>query len=260
MKFPRALIAALALATVGALAAEPPPAALKELAPTGKLRVTFIASNPVQVVKDAGGFRGPAIDLGRELAKRLGVPFEPLGHPRAADIVASARSGAWDIAFLAFDPERADAVDFSPAYLEAHNEYLAPAGSPVRSFADADRAGVRIGVGQNDAVDFHLTRTLKNATLVRNAGSTSGALELARAGKIDLYAANRQRLDDLLAQLPGSRLLEGSVLAVRQSIALPKGRAAGLAYVAGFVADAKASGFVAESIARAGLRGVNVAP
>jgi polar amino acid transport system substrate-binding protein len=64
----------------------------------------------------------------------------------------------------------------------------------------------------------------------------------------------------MMAQLPGARLLEGSVLAVRQSIALPKGRAAGLAYVAGFVADAKASGFVAESIARAGLRGVNVAP
>jgi hypothetical protein len=50
------------------------------------------------------------------------------------------------------------------------------------------------------------------------------------------------------------------VLAVQQSIALPKGRTAGLAYVSSFVADAKASGRVAESIARAGLRGVNVSP
>src|SRR5262249_49048193 len=230
MKNPRALTVVLvftaAFAPTRALAAEPPAAALGDLAPTGKLRVTFIASNPVQVVKDAGGLRGPAIDLGRELAKRLGVPFEPLGHPRAADIVASARSGAWDIAFLAFDPERADAVDFSPAYLEAHNEYLAPARSPVRSFADADRAGVRIGVGQNDAVDLHLTRALKSATLVRNPGGTPGALDLVRAGKVDLYAANRQRLDEMLAQLPGSRVIEGSVLAVRPAIPLPKGPAA----------------------------------
>jgi len=253
-------MAALALAASGVSAEEPPAAAVKELAPTGKLRVTFIVSNPVQVVKDATGFRGPAIDLGRELARRLRVPFEPLGHPRAADIVASAKSGAWDVAFLAFDPERADAVDFSPAYLEAHNGYLARAGSPVAALADADRAGVRIGVGQNDAVDFHLTRTLKSATLVRNTAGTAGALELVRAGKVDLYAANRQRLDEMVAQIPGARLLEGSVLAVQQSIALPKGRAAGLAYVATFVADAKASGLVAEAIARAGLRGVNVAP
>src|SRR5262249_53198419 len=88
MKFPRALLASLALAAAGAAAAEPPsPAVLKDLAPSGKLRVTFIVSNPVQVAKDASGFRGPAIDLGRELAKRLGVPFDPVGHPRAADIV-----------------------------------------------------------------------------------------------------------------------------------------------------------------------------
>jgi len=254
-------MAALALAAAGAAAAEPPSsAALKDLAPTGKLRVTFIVSNPVHVVKDAGGFRGPAIDLGRELANRLGVPFEPLGHPRASDIVASAKSGAWDLAFLAFDPERSDVVDFSPAYLEAHNGYLAPAGSPVASFGEADRAGVRIGVGQSDAVDFHLTRTLKHAQLVRNALGTPGALELVRAGKVDLYAANRQRLDEMLAQLSGARLLDGSVLAVQQALALPKGHAAGLAYVANFVADAKGSGLVAQSIARAGLRGVSVAP
>src|SRR6478736_6807902 len=116
MKFVRAFTAALALAAAGAWAAEPPTAAaLKDLAPTGKLRVTFIVSNAVQVTKDAAGFRGPAIDLGRELAKGLGVPFEPVGHPRAADIVASAKSGTWDVAFLAIDPERTDAVDFSPA-------------------------------------------------------------------------------------------------------------------------------------------------
>jgi polar amino acid transport system substrate-binding protein len=261
MKIPRALLAAISFAAAASAAEPPPSAALRDLAPTGKLRVTFIASNPVQAVKEADGeLRGPAIDLGRELARRLGVPFEPLGQPRAADIVASAKAGTWDLAFLAIDPERADVVDFSPAYLEAHNEYLAPAGSRVASLAEADRMGVRIGVGQRDAVDFHLTRTLKHAELVRNPGGTSGALELIRAGKVDLYAANRQRLDEMLGQLPGARLLAGSVLAVQQAIALPKGRAAGLAFVEAFVADAKASGLVAQSIARSGLRGVNVAP
>ena len=48
--------------------------------------------------------------------------------------------------------------------------------------------------------------------------------------------------------------------AALKSIALPRGRATGLAHVSDFVADAEASGLVAESIARAGLRGVDVAP
>jgi polar amino acid transport system substrate-binding protein len=260
----RVLIAATAFfaAAAGAPAAEPPaPAALRDLAPTGRLRVAFILGNPVQVVREAGGeLRGPAIDLGRELAGRLGVPFEAIGLPRAEDIVASAPSGSWDVAFLAFDPARAAQVDFSPAYLEAHNTYLVPGGSGIASLADADRPGARIGVGQRDAVDLYRARTLRHAELVRNAGGTAGALELIRSGRVDAHAANRQRLEELAAQLPGARVLDGSLLAVQQAIALPKGRSAGIAFVAAFVADAKGSGLVAQSIARAGLRGVNVAP
>jgi hypothetical protein len=35
------------------------------------------------------------------------------------------------------------------------------------SVADVDKPGVRIAVGLNSAYDLYLTRTLKNATLVR---------------------------------------------------------------------------------------------
>ncbi|HVQ61665.1 MAG TPA: hypothetical protein VMS53_06245 [Burkholderiales bacterium] len=58
----------------------------------------------------------------------------------------------------------------------------------------------------------------------------------------------------------GASAAEPPSPAVQQAIALPKGHAAGLACVTAFVADAKASGLVAQSVARAGLRGVNVAP
>ena len=166
MKSPRALLAALVFAA-GASAAEPPsPAVLRDLAPSGKLRVTFIVSNPVQVTRDASGFRGPAIDLGRELAKRLGVPFEPLGHPRAADIVASAKTGAWDLAFLAFDPERADAVDFSPAYVEAHNANLAPAGPMPESLKAFERRVLQL-------LAYGLTNAQIARSLVSSAAITA---------------------------------------------------------------------------------------
>jgi len=58
----------------------------------------------------------------------------------------------------------------------------------------------------------------------------------------------------------GASAAEPPSPAVLRNLALPKGHAAGLAYVTAFVADAKASGLVAQSVARAGLRGVNVAP
>ena len=58
---------------------------MKELVPTGKLRVAIAvapAPSALYVVKDneTGKFRGVAVDLGSALAKKLGVPVEFLPH------------------------------------------------------------------------------------------------------------------------------------------------------------------------------------
>ena len=99
----------------------PTPAALADLAPRSTLRVAFIRSNPLHAVEDrkTGELRGPGIDLARSLANRLGVPLETQRLTRSEDIVASANSGAWDVAFLAVDRARANELDFSRPYLEA---------------------------------------------------------------------------------------------------------------------------------------------
>ena len=55
-------------------------------------------------------------------------------------------------------------------------------------------------------------------------------------------------------------MLDGRFMAVQQSIGVPKGRAAALAYVRGLVEEAKASGLVARAIDKTGARGVSVAP
>src|ERR1043165_7979782 len=143
-----------------------------DLVPTGTLRATFIASNPVQAVTDAktGAVSGPAADLGRELARRLNVPFTIKGVPGVQPVIDSVKNGQAEIGFVAFDPVRAAQVDFSQPYSLAQNTYLVREGSPIRSIADVDRPGVRLGVGLNDAGDYFLTRTLKNAELKRNPG------------------------------------------------------------------------------------------
>lgn len=234
-----------------------------DLAPTGTLRATFLAQNPVQAVTDpaTGEVRGPAADLTRELARRLGVPFTITGVAGVAAVMASVKSGAADIGFIAFDPLRAAEVDFSQAYSLAQNTYLVLDGSALRAAADIDKPGTRIGVGERDAGDFFLTRTLKNATLKRNPG---GNLDLAMkqlsAKEIDAYAANRQRLSAFAARSPGVRLLPDNFYGVEQAIVVRQGNAAALAVIDRLIEEARASGFIAAAIARAGLVGVDVAP
>jgi hypothetical protein len=87
----------------------------KEKLPTGTLRATYIATNPVQAFVDqkTAEVRGPAADLAREIAKHLAVPVKITGVAGPAAVIDSLKKGEADIGFLAFDPLRAAEVDFS---------------------------------------------------------------------------------------------------------------------------------------------------
>lgn len=237
--------------------------AANELAPTGTLRATFIASNPVQARLDAasGEVRGPAADLTRALAEQLGVAFTIKPAVGVAGVIASVKGGAADIGFVAFDASRAKEVDFSQPYLLAHNSYVVRADSAARSVQDLDRPGVRIGVGERDAGDLFLTRTLKSAELRRRPSSEmrDGIRALA-AGDLDAYAGNRTRLLEIAAREPGLRVLPDNFYSVEQAVAVAKGNSAGLAIVEGFVVEARRRGLIQAAIDRAGLKGVDVAP
>jgi polar amino acid transport system substrate-binding protein len=235
----------------------------KELAPTGTLRATFIGRNPVQATIDpaTGQARGPAAEITRMMAEKLGVRFTISGVANAPAVIESVKSGAADIGFVAFDPVRAAEVDFAQAYSVVQNAYAVKDASPIRASADVDRPGVRIGVGERDAADFFLTRTLKNAELKRNtAGSSDAAMKMLTSGEVDVYGGNRQRMSDAVAKTPGLRLLPDNFYGVEQAIIVRKDDAARLAIVNRFIDEARTSGLTAAAIARAGLVGVEVAP
>lgn len=235
----------------------------KDLAPTGTLRAVYISANPVQAFVDPATkeLRGPGAEIARELGKRAGVPVTITGARGADGVLEAVKSGAADIGFLAFDAVRAAQVDFSQNYSLAQNSYLVVEASPIRVVADADRAGVRIGVGARDAGDYFLTRTLKAATLIRNEGGIGDAtVKALLAGEIDAYAGNRMRLHEAAQKTPGLRLVPDNFYGVEQAVIVPKGETARLAIVNRFLDEARASGFIAAAIARAGLVGVDVAP
>jgi polar amino acid transport system substrate-binding protein len=232
-----------------------------ELVPTGTLRAGINFGNFILATRDraAGEPRGVAIDLTREIAGRLGVPYEIVPFDTVAALVDAARTGAWDIAFLGSDPVRERDIGFTAAYLEIEATYLVPAGSPLRAVAEVDRAGVRVAAPARANYELFLGRSLKHATLVSTASADAAFAELV-AGRVEALAGLRQALLDLADRLPGSRILDGRFLAVQQSIGVPRGRDAALGFLRGVVEDAKASGLVARAIARTGARGVGVAP
>ena len=231
------------------------------LAPTGKLRVA-IFSAPIFAIKDpaTGELKGVAVDLGKDLARRIGVPFEPVSYTALPMLIAGAKAGEWDVTFSGIDAARAAAMDFSAPYMEIEQGYLVRAGVSIATASDVDKAGIRVGVLEKSAADNLLSRTLKNATLLR-AKSVPELNALLVSGKADVIALGKTGLFAAAAKLPGSRVLDGSILVEPIAMGVPKGRdSAAAAYVGKFVEEAKAEGLVKSAIERAGLRGVVVAP
>jgi polar amino acid transport system substrate-binding protein len=254
-----ALVASILLAS-GAMA-DISPATRADLAPTGTLRAAINYGNFILATKDkaTGESRGAAIDLANEIARGLGVPVEIVAYDSVAVMGDAAPSGAWDIAFLGSDPVREKIMSFTAAYLEIEATYLVPGASPLRTAAEVDRAGVRVAAPARANYELFLSRNLKHAQLVSTPGADAAFEQLA-SGKVEALAGLTQALLGLQPRLAGSRLVEGRFMGVQQSIAVPKGKDAGLAYLRQVVEEAKRSGLVARAIERTGAKGVSVAP
>ncbi len=227
----------------------------------GKVRVGIGLGSATLAIKDpaTGETRGPALDLARALAARMGIELAPVEYPRPGAVIEGARNNGWDVAFLIVDPERAAEADFTPSYMETDFTYLVPPGSRIRSLADIDQPGIRISNPAGDAAGQLLARRLKQARLVRPE-SIAAAVDLLRTGGADARTGPRPVLLTEAARLPGYRVLDEGFATIHFAALVPKGNAGRLAYVTEFIEEAKASGLVRQTIERAGLRGVQVAP
>lgn len=216
------------------------PDVLADLAPTGKLRAGVNYSNFVLATRDpAGGEpRGIAPDLARRIGQHLKVLIEFVTFETAGKMADAVTAGAWDIAFLANEPERANEILFTPPYLEIEAGYLVPAGSAIRDFADVDRSGIRIAIAVKSAYDLFLSRTLRHATLVRAQGMP-GSYDVFLDQKLDVLAGIKPWLSMMAGKLAGSRILDGHFMSVQQCIGTPRGREAGAKFLREFVGELK---------------------
>jgi polar amino acid transport system substrate-binding protein len=236
------------------------PAVKAALAPTGKLRAGINIQNVLLTTLGPNGEQGGvAVEFSHELARRLGVPIEIIAYDSAGGLAEGVRTGKWDISVLGIEPERAKEIDFAPPLTEIECTYIVPAGSAIRMIAEVDRTGVRIAVGAKSAYDLFLTRTIKNAELVRVAGLDACAKRFVD-DKLEALAGLKPQLLELAPTLPGARILEGNFTLVRHTVGTPKGRDAAADYLRDVVEDVKASGLVAQWIRKSGVKGLSPAP
>jgi polar amino acid transport system substrate-binding protein len=254
---PSALILASAL-TAGCASVPPvPAAALTELAPEGKLRAGMNLANTLFTKRDkaSGELRGVSVDLMRELALRLGVAVDFVVHATPGEVADDSKKGTWDVAILAIEPSRAKTITFSPPITEIEASYLVHQDSVLRTVGQVDTSGVRIAVADKAGYELYLTRTIRDATLVRGP-SLQGAVDLFLERRSDTLAGLKPNLLDLMKTRPELRLLEGNFMVVNHGVGTPSHRPAAAAYLKAFVEDMNTSGFVARSIARHSVQGL----
>ena len=236
--------------------------ALKELAPTGKLRLAIAVSPSPSAqfaIQDGNTYRGVAVTLGRALAAKLGVPLEIIPHQASGEIQNSAASNRWDVAFLPVDDERKKFVDFGNAYHLLQSTFLVGSASRIQSVKDADAKGVGLGGVANTATFRAAKKATPNATHIDFSG-VDAAVAAMREGKIEGIALSRESLSGLLGKIAGARILDDAFLNSSTAVCVPKGKPAALAYVSEFIEEAKASGLVRKALDEMGLKSSQVAP
>jgi polar amino acid transport system substrate-binding protein len=197
---------------------------------------------------------GVSPDIARAIAARLGVPVKLVPFAGPGELGDAVGTDTWDIALIGAEPQRAEKIAFSPAYVEIEATYLVPAGSSIREVGDVDRPGIRIAVSARSAYGLWLDRNIQRATLVRGQ---SGAEVWDRFTTENLHALAglRSSLLEDAHRLPGARVLDGHFATVQQAVGTAKANTAAAAFLRDFVETAKASNFIAELIAKHGVEG-----
>jgi polar amino acid transport system substrate-binding protein len=238
------------------------PSVVAAFTPTGKLRASLNLGNPILVNRHAGSGEpsGVSVDLARAFAAKLNVELELVEFDTAGKSVQALSEERADFGFFAIDPLRGETIAFTAPYVLIEGFYLVRDDSPVRTNEDVDQPHNRVVVGKGSAYDLFLTRELKAAQIVR-APSSPSVVPTFIEQHLEVAAGVKQQLEADAKRTAGLRLLDERFMVIRQAMGVPKSRGEAAARVLhAFVEEMKASGFVADALARHGIAGASVAP
>jgi polar amino acid transport system substrate-binding protein len=236
-----------------------------DLAPTGTLRVAFLATNPIQGRIDAetGEVSGPIADIVAELAARIGVPVRYLPQNGAQNVMDRVSRGEADLGFLAYADSRAEQVDYAAPYATMMSSYLVAANSPFATSADVDAEGNVIGTVIGRAQELYLSANIRHAELeLYEVQPPDREIErLLVSGELSAIGQNRQRSVDHAGRFPSLRVLDDSFLSIPQAFVIRKGQTNKARALTRFMDELRDSGFVQASLEKADLlSAASVAP
>jgi polar amino acid transport system substrate-binding protein len=230
--------------------------------PTGKLRASINLGNPILVNKDPESDEpvGVSVDLARAFAEKLNVELELVVFDAARKSVQAVSAEIADFGFFAVDPLRGEMIAFTAPYVLIEGFYLVRDESPVKTNEHVDQPHNRVAVGNGGAYDLFLTRELKAAQVVR-APTSPTVVQMFLEQNLEVAAGVKQQLEADAKKTTGLRLLDERFMVIPQAMGTPKSRGhAAAAALHAFVEDMKASGFVADALARHGIVGASLAP
>jgi polar amino acid transport system substrate-binding protein len=228
-----------------------------EIAPTGKLRVAIAISAAGgafwSTKNETGGYSGVPVDLGKEMAARLGVPVEYVVHQNSGQITDAAAKGTWDVTWLPQDPERETKMSFGPVYEVSDATYIVKAGSTVTDFKTLDQPGIKVAAVNNTTTMRGAIAHLKNAK-VTGYQTYDEIIALLKSGEVDAFALSRDQLNALAKKLPGTRVLDETFKKTTTAIAVPLNHPQSLAFATKFMTDATSNGLLRKVYDNNGLK------
>ncbi len=229
---------------------------LTRLAPKGVLKVGLYEGSPTSFLRGRTekDHRGLGYELGAQLAKELGVSYEPVIYSKNADVFEGMKKGEVQVLFTNATPDRAQQFEFTNYFLRVEQSYLTRPGSSIKGISDIDQPDIKIGVSIGSTSQKFLSKTLKEARVLPIKSLAEAEVQL-RQGEIDAFATNKSILFELSDKLPNSKVLEGAWGYEQFSAGVVKDNKGTIDYLNAFVKKQIESGFVANLIKRSGIRG-----
>ena len=236
---------------------------LSSFVPTATLRVGINLGNPILANEEPNTKRlyGVTIDIANEIGKRISLPVQLTPFKTAGATVDAVKTGEIDLVFVAIDPVRGADISYTPAYIQIEGAYMVKADSTINNNEEVDAVGNEIVVGKGSAYDLHLSREIKNATLLR-AASSQAVVDDFMSGQGNVAAGVKQQLESDAKRYEGLRMLPGRFMVINQAIGIPKARThyeGTTTYLSHVINELKQSGFIADAMKRHNIQGAKVA-
>ena len=225
-----------------------------ELAPNGVLRAAINLSNFLLVSGKLpdGTPDGISPDIAKQVAAKIGVPFQLITYERPGLVADAADQNEWDIGNIAAEEKRAETIDFSNPYVIIDANFLTQKASNFNCNSDVNSAGVRIAVSNRSAYDLWLTENFKNAELVR-ANSIQDSHDLFLRGEVDVLASLKPKLLEEIESNPNLSMIEIPFASVNQSIGVKKHSPNAIAFLNDLIEELVENKFISSSLKKHGV-------